>query len=125
MELGKHRPHLKKYEHISRYVYRNHQRYYVVALGKILGKFDTPAEAIRYRDKLIREKKIIPQRRGRKRENEEDRYIQKARNGKYTIQKCVNGKIQHYATCNTIEEAREERNILEQIGWNWENIDLV
>lgn len=89
-----------------------------------MGKFNTPTEALQYKEQLIREKKIIPKRRGRKPRCEEDRYIRRVR-GKYMLQKSVNGKTQYFGTFKTLQEAREERNIFEQIGWNWENIDLV
>ena len=124
MGLERNRPLLKKTCRIARYVYKNHNKYYVVYHKKNIAKCDSEEEAIKERDRLINEGKIIPQRRGRKPRCEEDRYIRRVK-GKYTLQKSINGKTEYFGTFKTLEEARSERDLLESINWKWEDVDLL
>lgn len=52
-----------------------------------------------------------------------DRYIQPS-GDKYRIQKHINGVRIHFGTCNTLEEARAERDFFESINWDWDMLDL-
>ena len=92
---------------------------------KILAKADTEEEAKQHKTRLIMEGKLIPHNVGRQPKNYENRYIQKRHNKKYVIQKYVDKKIQHFGTYNNIEEARKERNYLESINWNYDNIECT
>ena len=53
--------------------------------------------------------------------NGDMRYLRKTKAGKYNIQKQVDGKIQSFGTY-TLNEAKEERNYLESIEWDYDNM---
>lgn len=88
--------------------------------NQIFGNYNTIEEAIKFRN-LLREhdwdydyfKEIY-----KHSEQQERRYIYKSR-GKYVIRKQNrNGLQRTYGEYNTFEEAKKERDILEQNGWN-------
>lgn len=86
------------------------------------GTYNTLEEAIQKRNKLA-EQGIIKELRGKHRiRNHEDRYIYKY-NTRYYIRKVVNKKQEHFGVFNTMEDAREERDFLESIGWDYSNMD--
>lgn len=116
---------MSKHERITKYVYRNHRRYYVVKRNKILANCDTQDEAIRVRNTLIESGVISPSRRGRKPRCEDDRYIRRTDGGTYMLQKSVNGRLEYFGTFKTLEDARDERDLLESIDWKWEDVDLL
>lgn len=66
----------------------------------------------------IRDKK-----RGRPISKEQDRYIKKTKAGTYSIQKHINGVRGHFGTYRTLEDAREERDYLESIDWDYSNME--
>ncbi len=86
-------------------------------------KYPTEEEAREAHAKLLHDGVIQNKRRGRPISREEDRYIKKNKSGTYRIQKSVHGVIGHYGTFRTIEDAREERDYLESIGWDYDNMD--
>ena len=47
------------------------------------------------------------------------RYIRPTRTGKYTIVK----DNEYYGTYSSLEDAVEERDLLESVGWNWDELD--
>lgn len=110
---------------IEPYIYQYNNRYYVKQKHKILAKAYTAQEAQKQKIRLINEGKLIPREAGRPVKNYEDRYIQKKHNNKYTIQKYVNKKVQHFGIYPNIEEARKERDYLESINWNYDNIECI
>lgn len=52
--------------------------------------------------------------------NPEMKYIEKIR-GKYHIHRINNdtGKLEHYGTFNTLEDAQKERDLLVSCNWDW------
>ena len=108
-------------------MYKLHSLYYVQRQkgGKLIiyGKFRKHEEAIQLRNKLIQEG-TLKERRGKHRIKDwQNRYIKKTYNGKYAVQKQVNGEYQHFGTYKTLEDARDERDYLESIGWDYDNMD--
>lgn len=110
---------------IEPYIYKYHTKYYIKQNKKILAKADTPQEARQQKQKLIREGKLLQRKRGRPTKKHEDRYIRETPHHKYAIQKYVDKKMQHYGIYNTLEEARNERDYLESIDWNYDNIECI
>ena len=56
-----------------------------------------------------------------KKRSTEWKYIHKF-NGKYKIQKVIDGKIEYFGSFNTLEDALKERDLL--IKYNWNLYDL-
>lgn len=109
------------------YVYKQGNRYWVTqkvgTKHKIYGKFGTKEEAIQYRNKLI-ENGTIKSRLGlHKIKYYPDRYIKKTPAGTYVITKRCNGKSEHFGTYKTLEDARDERDYMESIGWDYDNME--
>jgi len=108
-------------------VYKLHSLYYVQRQkgGKLIiyGKFRKHEEAIQLRNKLIQEG-TLKERRGKHRIKDwNKRYIHQIGNGKYSIQKQVNGEYCSFGVWNTLEDAIDERDYLEQIGWDYDNME--
>ena len=86
------------------------------------GKYKTREKAITVRNNLVKHG-IITNRRGQHRiKNYQDRYIHKDR-GKYTISKVINGKQEYFGLFPSREEARQERDYLESIEWDYSNME--
>jgi len=111
------------YERISKHIYRQFRKYKIMQNNTVIGSFNTEEEAREAHAKLLHDGVIQNKRRGRPISREEDRYIKKNKSGTYRIQKSVHGVIGHYGTFRTIEDAREERDYLESIGWDYDNMD--
>ena len=93
-------------------------------MGTYYGTYDTYNEAVQKRNQLIENgwnKDLIQYQRG---QNNPDRYICENSSGNYRIQKVVNGEIIHFGVCNSIEEARSERDFWESINWDFDLLDL-
>ena len=108
-------------------VYQCRNRYWVAQQvngeNKVYGWYDTREEAIQHRNQLV-QKGVITNRVGKHRiKNYENRYIQKTHSNKYRIQKKIDGVIQHFGVFSTISEAREERDYLESIGWDYSEME--
>ena len=115
-----------KKDNLPSYVYKQHNLYTVQRQkGEkliIYGKFQEPEEAIQLRNKLIQEG-TLKERRGKHRIKDwQNRYIKKTYNGKYAVQKQVNGEYCWFGVWNTLEDAIDERDYLESIGWDYDNM---
>lgn len=80
-------------------------------------------EAINYRNKLYEEGilKDLTRKAGRH-PSGENRYIRKSGRG-YNIQKMINGSMESFGTFSSLDDARNERDLLESIDWDYSNID--
>ena len=102
-----------------------HNNRYVIVLKR---SFKTLQEAQEYKNKLRKHgllKKAKPTPPGRPFKKYEDRYLQKTINVScisYTIKKKLNGKYETFGTYHNLQDAREERDFLESIGWDYENM---
>lgn len=109
------------------YVYKHGNQYYVQQWegGKLktYGKFRTADEAIQHRNKLVKQGTIKPRLGVHKIKYYPDRYIIKTPANTYAILKRHNGKNEHFGTYNTLEDAREERDYWESIGWDYDNME--
>ena len=115
---------MTNFERVSQYVYRRYNKYHVVQNRKTLTTASTPDEAIILKEQLIREGIIKPKLRGPyPNRNPHNRHITKTSSGTYTIRKRLHGKFEHFGTYKTIEDAREERDYLENIGWDYDNME--
>ena len=118
----------KRYEKIEPYVYRQCRTYKVVQKGNVLGRFHSLEEALKLKAELLEKGVIRPQRRGPPIATQEDRYIQvntHRNKTSYTIQKWVDGCNQTFGTFGSLEDAREERDYLESIGWDYDNMETM
>ena len=98
---------------------------YIVQLKR---GFSTLHEAQEYKNQLRQHGLLKKARTGRPIKHHENRYIYTCKhpNGtSYVIQKMINGKIQHYGTYRNLQDAREERDFLESIDWDYSNMDTV
>lgn len=107
-------------------VYKRRNKYIVSQVHNkkkhIYGTYNTLEKAIQKRNKLA-EQGIIKELRGKHRiRNHEDRYIYKY-NTRYYIRKVVNKKQEHFGVFKTLHEARQERDYLEQIEWDYSNME--
>lgn len=82
-------------------------------------------KAIKKRKELINRGIIKHLKRGRPCKENPNRYIyrKKKGNGGYCIRKNINGKYTYFTTLPSLDAAREERDFLESINWDWDNID--
>ena len=108
------------------HVYWNGNMWYVAQVvngeTKYYGYYKTLREAINRRDTLVQEG-VITSRAGKHRiKNFQNRYIYKHKD-KYYLKKVVNKQPEHFGTFNTLEEARQERDFLESINWDYTNMD--
>ena len=103
-----------------------HNNRYVIRLQR---SFKTLQDAQEYKEKLQNAgllKKSTPA--GRPFKKYEDRYIQKNIHLScisYTIKKKLNGKEEIFGTYRNLQDAREERDFLESIDWDYSNMDTV
>ena len=111
------------YERISKHIYRQFRKYKIMQNNKVIGSFNTEEEARKAYAKLLHDGVIQNKRRGRPISREIDRYIKKTKAGTYSIQKYVNGVKEHFGTYRTLEDAREERDYLESIDWDYSNME--
>lgn len=111
------------YEKITKHLYRQHRKYRVMQNNHVYGVFNSEEEARNYLEKLTREGVIRDKKRGRPISKEQDRYIKKTKAGTYSIQKHINGVRGHFGTYRTLEDAREERDYLESIDWDYSNME--
>ena len=116
-----------KKDDLPSYVYKQKNLYHVQRYkdGKpiVYGKFRKREDAIQLRNKLIQDA-TLKERRGKHRIKDwQNRYIKKTYNGKYAVQKKVNGEYQHFGTYKTLEDARDERDYLEGIGWDYDEME--
>ena len=112
------------YERIAKYVYRRYTKYRVEYNHNIMGVFDTAEEAVMFKNKMIQEGVIKPSKlQWRSPENYQIRYLTKKGLGKWCIQKKVDGKIQYFGTYHSIEDARDERDYMESINWDYDNME--
>ena len=81
------------------------------------GTYDTLEEALEKRDQLLKEGELVS-----KMKKKDTRHINMTNTGKYVIRKMINGKIEHFGTFNTLEDAIDERDYLESIDWDYENM---
>ena len=84
------------------------------------GRYDTEKEAMDMVDFLKRHDWDLKYAHIR---NPEMKYIEKV-HGKYVIHRINNdtGKIEHYGTFNTLEEAQAERDLYVRCNWDWDLI---
>lgn len=108
------------------YVYRHWNRYEVsqVVNGekRLYGRYNTPEEAIHKRNQLVEDGTIRPRQGQHRIKNYDDRYIHK-RGSVYRIGKKVDGRMEHFGVFKSLEDAREERDYLESIDWDYGNMD--
>ena len=107
-------------------VYKLWNRYYIAQTRngekKVYGRYDTREEAIRVRDHLIAEGVLV-------RPGEHcktchpDRYIHRKSDGCFHILKWWRGRLEYFGVFRSLEDAREERDFLESIGWDYSNMD--
>lgn len=107
-------------------VYQTHNRYYVAQTVNyeriVYGRYDTPEEAIERRNQLVQEGTIIEHNGKHRIKNYEDRYITKKSNTMYQIMKWYEGELQYFCVFHSLKVAREERDFLERIGWDYGNM---
>ena len=109
------------------YVYKHWNQYYVQQWegGKLktFGKFKTEHEAIQCRNKLLKQGIIKPKLGLHKIKYYPNRYIIRTPANTYAIIKRHNGKNEHFGTYRSLENARKERDYLESIGWDYDNME--
>ena len=117
----------KKYG-LPSYVYKLYNTYVVeqqVNKKKtVYGKFKDREEAIKLRDKLVRDGVIVRRNTGWHRiKDYEHRYIQLTPQGTWLIQKWVDGHMNVFGTYHRLEDAMAERDYMESIGWDYDNME--
>jgi len=100
------------------YVCKNNYGYYIRGnMGKYYGNYST------YKEALEKVKKLVDSGILRVPVHERPlRYIQPTASGHWTIRKTINGERHTYGTYKTLEDAQHERDYLEQIGWDYDNM---
>ena len=119
---------MARHETIEKYVYRQCKTYKVVQKGKVLGRFKTPEEAIQFKRECLHDGRIKQYPQGRPISKHENRYIQSKKHKSktsYTIQKVIGGVHYTYGTYYSLEDARSERDFLESIGWDYDNMETM
>ena len=116
-----------KKDNLPSNVYKHHNKYYVQQQVNHqlirYGSFKERADAIQLRNKLIQDG-TLKERWGKHRIKDwNKRYIYETQDGKYSIQKQVNGEYCSFGVWNTLEDAIDERNYLESIGWDYDNME--
>ena len=111
--------------HVFKYYYATPNGKYVVykminGRNYDFGRYDTEKEAMDMVDFLKQHDWDLKYAHIR---NPEMKYIVKVR-GKYQIHRINNdtGKIEHYGTFNTLEEAQAERDLYVRCNWDWDLI---
>ena len=107
------------------HVYKSGNRYCVSQTinkkRRYYGYFKNLKEAIHLRNQLVQQG-VIHDKRGHHRiKNYNNRYIYPS-NGKYRITKVVNKQQESFGMYTTLQEAREERDYLESIDWDYSNM---
>lgn len=110
------------YKRIEKYVYQYWNKYKIIQ-GQNTWVTSTLEEALQLKQELIKQGKIVPRLRGPHPRDYEDRYINETKSGTYQIRKMVDGEPSHFGTFKTMEDAREERDYLESIGWDYDNME--
>lgn len=110
------------YKRIEKYVYQYYNKYVIKQKQQTLYITTTLDEALQKKQELLQQGKLRPLLRGQHR-NPENRYITKTPAGTYAIGKRLHGKREHFGTYKTLEDAREERDYLESIGWDYDNME--
>ncbi len=109
---------------LPKYIYKRGNRYHLIFDHKYRGSFGSVEEAVQGKEELIREGVIYPKRIGQPFKKYEDRYVYlNKRSNKYHIRKIVNGVPEHFGTYARIEDARDERDYLESIDWDYSNME--
>ena len=111
-----------EYKRIEKYVYQYYNKYVIKQKQQTLYITNTLQDALQKKQELQQQGKLRPLRRGQHR-NPENRYITKTPAGTYAIRKQLHGKFEHFGTYKTLEDAREERDYLESIGWDYDNME--
>ena len=100
------------------YVHKNNYGYSIVGnYNKYYGNYPTYKEAFEKAQQLIDEgtlQKPVCQR--------PLRHIQRTASGNWTIRKTINGERHTYGTFKTLADAMNERDYLESIGWDYDNM---
>ena len=111
----------QKKKHVNeKYITFNNPYYivqkYINGKSKTYGHYKTLDEAVKVRDYYISVdwKKEFRKYNTRK----ETRYIT-LRNGKYIVQKWIDGKLSDFGAFNRLEEAQEERDLLVKYDWDY------
>lgn len=112
----------KGYKRVTKYVYQYYNKYVIKQKQQTLYITNTLQDALQKKHELLQQGKLRPLLRGQHR-NPENRYITKTHSGTYAIRKMVNGYYQHFGTYKTLEDAREERDYLESIGWDYDEME--
>ena len=122
------------YPTVEKFIHRTPKGKYILQRKDIhYGSYDTQEEAHNIKEQLIKNnwnKELVNIKRQRN-NNHKDRYIhQDPYSKKYMIRKFekIDGKrknITFESAISTLEEARKIRDQWEQIGWNWEDIELI
>lgn len=101
------------------YVCKNNYGYYVRGnYTEYYGNYPTYKEALEKAQELIDNgtlQKPVIQR--------PLRYIQRTGSGHWTIRKTINGKRHTYGTFKSLGDAMDERDYLENIGWDYDNME--
>jgi hypothetical protein len=113
----------KNYEKIDKHIYRQFHKYKIRQNNKVLGSFNTEEEARKAHAKLLHDGVIQEKKRGRPISKGINRYISFTKNGTYRIQKCVDGVKCYFGTFKTLENAQQERDYLESIDWDYDNME--
>ena len=112
----------KGYKRVTKYVYQYYNKYVIKQKQQTLYITTTLQDALQKKHELLQQGKLRPLPRGQHR-NPENRYITKTQSNTYAIRKMVNGYHQHFGTYKTLEDAREERDYLESIEWDYDNME--
>lgn len=112
------------YKRIEKYVYQYYNKYVIKQKQQTLYITNTLQDALQKKQELQQQGKLRPLQRGPyPHRNPENRYITKTHSGTYAIRKMVNGYHQHFGTYKTLEDAREERDYLESIEWDYDEME--
>ena len=84
---------------------------------KYHGTYKTKEEAVRQLCKLIDDGTITLPR------LKPTRYISKKNDHLYCINKRIGGRTVYFGSFHSLEDAMRERDFLESIDWNWDDID--
>ncbi len=116
---------MTKFKKIDKYIYQYFKKYRIIQGGKTLAITDNIEDALKLKQQLFQQGVIRPKLSGPQRNSYENRYIHTTLSGTYQIRKSVNGEYTTFGTYKTIEAARDERNYLESIDWDYSNMETV
>ena len=100
-----------------RWIYPNQNAYEVNVCKKYYGRYATFEEACQRVFELIDKGIIKPK------EHDPMRYIY-TRDGRYELYKCIDGEVEYFGSFRNVDDAMRERDFLESIDWDWDNIDV-